>query len=261
MHTYGVAPALIVMCMVGTSMSRVPGYLSVALTLLWLGSAAAEAQVQVREEVRKYRSGARWVTVECFYSSALGKYPAVLLLHGSGGLEDATGDLFREIARGLVQEGYVVLIPHFFERTGHVIGARVQSADIPLYVSAVHDAIEYAVTSRIVDPERIGLVGWSFGSYLAFFRSARDPRVKAIVSISGDLPVQSKSKFPPVLVLQGSDDRDTSSRRLKQFQEKLEANNTPFEAKIYQGVGHALDPPSWSDATRRSAAFFGKHLK
>jgi carboxymethylenebutenolidase len=244
-------------------MKSIPGYLGSFVTLLCLGAAAAHAQarVQVKEEVRQYRSGEARVTIECFWPAAEGKYPTVLLLHGSGGLEEATGDLFRQIARRLVQEGYVVLIPHYFERTRHVVGAKFGPNDIPSYVQAVHDAIEFAAASRVVDSERIGLVGWSLGSYIAFFRSARDPRIKAMVSVSGYVPLESKSQFPPVLILQGANDPDTSPRRLKAFEQKLEAGKTPCETHIYPGVGHNLDPLAWADARRRTAVFFNNHLK
>jgi carboxymethylenebutenolidase len=245
-----------------TPMNRIPRYAAGLLTFLWLGTAVAEAQeVQVQEAVHQYRSGETRVTVECFAPAAEGKFPAVLLLHGSGGLEQSTGDIFREFARGLSSEGYVVLIPHYFEATAHVVGKPFGSKDIPAYVEAVQDAIEFAVASGVVDSERIGVVGWSMGAYLAFFRSARDPRIKAMVSISGSLPVESKSKFPPVLILQGSKDSSSPAQRLKDFQEKLKAENSPVVSHVYRGVGHNLDLPTWDDVSRRTAVFFNKYLK
>ena len=140
-------------------MNRLSFSLSALLTLLWLGSTVAQDQVQVLEDVRHYQSGEARVTVECFAPAVPGKFPAVLLLHGSGGLEQATGDLFREIARGLAQEGYVALIPHYFETTGHIVGKPFGRDDMTSYLDSVHDAIEFAVASGPVDPDRIGLMG------------------------------------------------------------------------------------------------------
>ena len=242
-------------------MNRIAVCLSSLLTIFWPGTTVAQDQVQVLEEVQQYQSGEARVTVEFFSPAAPGKFPAVLLLHGSGGLEMATGDLFREIARGLVQQGYVVLIPHYFESTGHVVGKPFKSGDISLYLDSVHDAIEFAVASGVVDPERIGLVGLSMGSYLAFFRAARESRIKAIVSVSGSLPVESESKFPPVLILQGSKDRSLPPSQLKEFQTKLAARKTPFEAHVYRGAGHNFDIPTWEDVSRRTALFFDRYLK
>jgi dienelactone hydrolase len=244
------------------SMIRIPRYLAGLLTFLRLGTAVAQAQeVQVQEAVHQYRSSEMPVTVEFFTPAAEGKFPAVLLLHGSGGLEQSTGDLFREFARGLSSEGYAVLIPHYFESTAHVVGTPYGSKDVRAYTEAVHDAIEFAVASGVVDSERIGVVGWSLGSHLAFSRSAKDPRIKAIVSISGFLPFESKAKFPPALIVQGSKDKTTPTQRLKDFQEKMKAENSAVETRVYKGVGHDLDLPTWDDVGRRTAVFFNKNLK
>ncbi len=236
----------------------------VLLTTLWLGTAVAVAvaqDLQVQEVVHQYTSGGSKVTVDCFAPAAEGKFPAVLLLHGSGGLGLSTGDLFRAFARGLSSEGYVVLIPHYFDTTAHVAGSSFGGKDIPAFADSVHDAIEFGVASGVVDSERIGLVGWSLGSHLAFSRAAKDPRIKAVVSISGHLPVESRSKYPPVLVIQGSKDKTTPIDRLKDFQEKMKADNVPVEARVYKGVGHNLNLPTWDDVSRRTAVFFNKYLK
>jgi carboxymethylenebutenolidase len=245
-----------------TSMNRIMRYAPGLMTILWLATAVAEAQdYPVHEAVRQYQSGEARVTVDWFEPAAEGKFPAVLLLHGSGGLEQSTGDLFCAFARGLSSEGYVVLIPHYFERTAHVVGKPFGDKEIPAYLEAVHDAIEFAVASGVVDNERIGVLGWSLGSHLAFVRSARDTRIKAMVSISGSLPLESKSKYPPLLILQGSKDKSAPAQRLKDFQEKLKAEESPIEAHVYRGVGHNLDIPTWDDVARRTAVFFNKYLK
>src|SRR5438874_5299586 len=72
----------------------------------------------VDESVDQFKSGGVFVTVDRFASTARGKHPLVLLLHGSGGLEQATGDVFQAIARKMAARGYVVLIPHYFDRPG-----------------------------------------------------------------------------------------------------------------------------------------------
>ena len=153
------------------------------------------------------------------------------------------------------------MIPHYFEKTGHTVGARFRADEVPSYHEALHDGIEFAVASGIVDPERIGIVGYSMGAYLAFFQATRDPRVKAIVSCSGSLPVEWKAKFPPVLILQGSKDKGTPAARLKAFEEKLKTTETPCTSHVYRWIVHNFDVPTWDDASRRIAVFFDKHLQ
>jgi uncharacterized protein YkwD/dienelactone hydrolase len=231
----------------------------ISLLLAVMSFAVPAAQSQMQESVEKFRSGGALVTIECFAPSTERKLPAILLLHGGGGLGDDTGGIFREIGRSLAPMGFVVLVPHYFERTKHVIG-RNSSEETMVMVEVIKDATDYAASLAIVDPTRIGLVGYSMGSYLAFFRAARDERIKAVASCSGSLPVESKSKFPPVLILQGSKDRSSPLGRIKEFEAVLEAKDTPFASHVYRGLGHNFDFATWDDATRRFALFFGKYL-
>jgi uncharacterized protein YkwD len=234
-------------------MNRVPFFLA----LLAFASGVADAQVQ--SEVDRYRSGDAMVTIECFAPAARGKFPAVLLLHASGGL-DATADVYRGLANDLASQGYVVYFPHYFERTGHVTG-RPPAKDIPLFNEAISDAVEFAAANPRVDADRIGLLGYSLGSYLAFYQAERDERIKAIVSCSGRLSVVSNSKFPPVLILQGSNDPASPVEKVKEFQQSLDSRGIPSSSHIYRRTGHNFDLSAWSDASRRAVQFFNRYLK
>jgi dienelactone hydrolase len=229
-----------------------------AIVLLW---PAGRARADVREGVEHYRSGEAVVTMEWFAPADRGKFPAVVLLHGSGGLDPGTAAAFRALARDFAERGYAVMIPRYFERTGHSIGEAFRSGEIMSFVEAVADAIEFGVASGIVDPDRIGIIGYSMGEYIAFFRGARDPRIKAVVSVAGSLPVESQSKFPPVLILQGSNDRSNPVSRVKAFQEMLKSKGTPPASHVYRGMGHNFDVERWEDAAVRAAAFFDRHMR
>src|SRR4051794_26859861 len=55
----------------------------------------------VRSTVETYRSAGSEVTVECFASPHRVKHPVILMLHGSGGLDQGTGPIFRGMATDL----------------------------------------------------------------------------------------------------------------------------------------------------------------
>jgi len=228
-----------------------------AIVLLW---PTGRARGDVQEGVERYHSGEATVALEWFAPAASRKFPAVVMLHGSGGLDPGTAMMFRAVAREFAERGYVVLIPHYFERTGHEVGGALKSDELKSFIEAVADGIEFAVGRGIVDQERIGMMGYSMGAYIAFFRAARDPRIKAIVSVAGSLPVESRSKFPPVLILQGSNDRSNPVSRVKAFQDVLKAKGVPNASRIYKGMGHNFDSDRWEDAAVRAAAFFDKHM-
>jgi dienelactone hydrolase len=58
-------------------------------------------------------------------------------------------------------------------------------------VEDVRGAIDTLSQDPIVDPERIGLYGYTVGGTVGLFSAALDPRVKAVVSISGFTPMRS----------------------------------------------------------------------
>ena len=241
---------------VGLRISRVAMLITISLGLTGL------AHGQVRDSVIKYSSGQKLVTIECFVPNAPGKHPAVLLLHGSGGLEQATGAIFREFASTLADRGYVALIPHYFEKTDHVIGKPLQGEDYRAVLDSLKDAIEFAATQPEVDANRFAIIGYSMGSNLAMVTAARDPRVKAIVSVSGSYPpIKPSKKLPPLLILHGSKDKSTPVEYVKKYQEGLKEQEMPHAVHIYNGMGHNFDNVRFEDVARRSAAFFDRYLK
>lgn len=236
-------------------------YLLIAAVTLSVALGTKPAAAGVRASLETYTSGGETVRIECFAPTARGKFPAILLLYGSGGLSNATGDSFRGAARRLAGQGYVALIPHFFDSTGHASGKAVAADDYGAWQQAVSDATEFAAARKDVDANRIGLLGYSLGSGLAFRQAASDPRIKAIVSVSAVGHVRPGTKPPATLLLYGSKDKGVPSEAVKRFQDALAAQEVPNSAYVYRGMGHNFDTPRFADAGRRAAAFFDNHVK
>ena len=209
------------------------------------------ARAGVRETVKEFESGKNQITVDCFAPTAKGKHPLILLLHGSGGLQQATHDGFKAVARNMAGKGYVVLIPHFFEREG----------GNEQYAEVVKDAIAFGIASGVVNEDRIGLLGFSMGVSLASVQAARDPRVKAVVAVSGLPPHGPVLKFPPTLILRGSMDEEIPIRIVKEVEESFEANKIPCVVHVYPRTGHNFEVPKFLDAGRRAGVFFDTYLK
>ncbi len=129
----------------------------------------------VQEGVERYPSGDARVTVEWFAPAVRGKFPAILLLHGSGGLDPGTAQVFRAMGRDFAQQGYVALIPHYFERTDHTVGQPFEGKELQAFMGAVEDAIKFAAASGIVDEDRIGIIGYSMGCALRLLPGAQGP--------------------------------------------------------------------------------------
>ncbi len=92
----------------------------------------------------------------------------------------------RKRARSLAREGYAVFIPHYFDRTGHVmVRPSMVHENLSTWTGTVQDCVTYVSARPNVDAKRIGLTGHSLGGYLALATAARDQRVKVVIEASG----------------------------------------------------------------------------
>ncbi len=127
----------------------------------------------------------RKVLVEQYEPGDRDKHPALILLHGSAGVLFPGLDL-RKRARSLAREGYAVFIPHYFDRTGHVmVRPSMVHENLSTWTGTVQDCVTYVSARPNVDAKRIGLTGHSLGGYLALATAARDQRVKVVIEASG----------------------------------------------------------------------------
>jgi uncharacterized protein len=107
--------------------------------------------------------------------------PAFVVLHGFGGNKDGQGQIV--VAKQFNQWGYVTLRIDF-RGCGESEGehGRIICLD---QVADTRNAISYMGTRPEVDPQRIALVGTSFGAAVAVFTGGADQRVAAVISCGG----------------------------------------------------------------------------
>ena len=107
--------------------------------------------------------------------------PAFIVLHGFGGNKDGRGQSV--VAKQFAQWGYVTLRIDF-RGCGESEGehGRIICLD---QVADTRNALSYLSTRPEVDPQRIALVGSSFGAAVAVFSGGADRRVAAVISCGG----------------------------------------------------------------------------
>ncbi len=215
-------------------------------------------EVQISSGI--FESSGHRVTVEQFLPVTPGKHRAVIALHGSGGIREGWSTQPATLMAG---QGYCVFLLHFFERTGTVrADYETTHRHFPDWMRTIGDAITFAAQNPSVDANRIGLLGFSLGAFLALAVASVDPRVKAVVEFFGGLPeeLQGAPRMPPVLILHGEDDRVVSVSEAVKLQQLLERTGSAYEMKLYPGAGHVLNGLQFMDAGRRAVQFLNKHL-
>lgn len=209
-----------------------------------------------------FESGGKGIRLDCFLPDANGqRFPAVIALHGSGGGHASMADP----ASLLAEQGFAVYVLHYFDRTGttEIDGLQTIFRHFPVWMKTLWDAVSFVAHQPQVDPERIGLLGFSLGAYLALSASAIDSRIKAVVEFFGGMPKEMKfftRRLCPVLILHGEQDKTVPVEEAYHLQQMLEKKHIAYEIQIYPGAGHGFSGETWRDAGLRTLAFLQKHL-
>jgi len=208
-----------------------------------------------------FESGNKPIRLDAYLPDSGGKHPTVLALYGSGG--GVSG--MNEPATMLAAQGFAVFVLHYFDRTGTTQVADKQTIfrNFPAWGKTVWDAISQIEKHPQVDAQRIGLLGFSLGAYLALSVASFDSRVKAVVEFFGGLPKEMKlfmRRLCPVLILHGEADPTVPVQEAYDLQNLLEKKGIPYEIKVYPDTGHGFENDVWRDAGLRSLQFLQKYL-
>ena len=204
------------------------------------------------------------------------RFPAVVLLHGGHGIHEYSFAW----AQWLRSEGYVALVVDSLGSRApgepRVFGGR-RGVGINDMAADAYGGMTYLSTLTFVDPERIAVMGWSFGGAAAF--TAVDPAGRPMLAyakpsgfraVIGVYPVcdpLSPATRVPVLLLLGGEDPYTI--RCVQDAARMREQGTLVTAKTYAGAKHAFDQEPWIEvydpaATRDARAevrdFLREHL-
>jgi dienelactone hydrolase len=218
-------------------------------------------QQQVQKTTDSFQSGGRTIHIDRFLPLNDKQFPAIVALHGSGGMRESFAD---QPARMLAASGYSVFLLHYFERTDTTYASEVTIREnFVTWMETIVDSMAYVNELSRVEKDRTALIGFSLGAYLALSVGSRDPRVKAVVDFCGGLPEELASEcvqMPPTLILHGDEDNMVPVSEARKVEELLKKTNSAYEMKIYPGVGHFFSGLTMVDAAQRTLAFLKKHL-
>jgi len=239
-----------------------------------------------------------WLTLPIDYDPAK-KYPLIVVVHGGpASAVVARWNTGAMSAAAFSALGYFVLMPN--PRGSFGQGEEFTQANRKDFgygdlrdILAGVDAVEAAYP---VDPNRVGLTGWSYGGFMAMFAVTQTQRFKAAVAGPGisnwlsyygensidqwmtpyfgapvydDPAVYAKSSAinfiknvtTPTLVVVGDRDGECPAPQSYEFWHALRARHVPTQLVVYPNEGHMFaDPAHRRDVMERAAEWFDRYL-
>ena len=217
---------------------------------------------------------------EKYYPDGSAPFPAVIVLHSSGGFEKVKPRI-----QQYVDEGFVVYAPNFFVKHGITRSNKMDTFD------RFRQAIEKDLTEVIflmrsdpkVQGDNIFATGFSNGGFWVGYLTGTS-KVSAGVShfgvwkanfgreVTNPYPMKYFSKSStPILALHGDDDGTQRFKFAEQAWDELKSRGATLETHVHSGVGHAWDVRNHrkyvynervaKDSHRRTIEFFKKYMK
>jgi dipeptidyl aminopeptidase/acylaminoacyl peptidase len=228
------------------------------------------------------------------------KYPLVVEVHGGPSaavLSSWPGS--GNFGMALAASGYFVLMPNprgSFGNGEAFTRANVKDfgyGDLRDILSGVDEAIKVAP----IDPDRLGITGWSYGGYMTMLAVTQTNRFKAAMAGAGIANYQSyygenkidqwmipffgksvyddpeiyaksspitfiKKVKTPTLVIVGDSDGECPTPQSYEFWHALKTLGVETQLVVYEHEGHMfVNPEHQRDRIRRTVAWFDGHLQ
>jgi dipeptidyl aminopeptidase/acylaminoacyl peptidase len=227
------------------------------------------------------------------------KYPLIVYVHG--GPSSAVVPEWPEVGFGpapFAALGYFVLMPN--PRGSYGQGEAFTQANRKDFgygdLRDILAGVDAVTKSRNIDPERVGLTGWSYGGFMTMFAVTQTNRFRAAVAGAGIADWQSyygqnsidqwmipflgasvyddpgvyakmsavnfiKNVKTPTLAVVGDRDGECPAPQSFEFWHALKAQHVPTQLVVYPDEGHHfVDPEHQRDVLARALAWFQKYM-
>jgi dipeptidyl aminopeptidase/acylaminoacyl peptidase len=198
----------------------------------------------------------------------------------------------------LSQQGYFVFLPN--PRGSYGQGEKFAMANVKDFgggdLRDILAGVDEAIKSAPIDPQRIGITGWSYGGFMTMLTVTQTNRFRAAVAGAGianwqsyygenaidqwmipyfgasvydDPAVYAKSSAidfikqvqTPTLVVVGDRDGECPAPQSFEFWHALRAEHVPTELVVYPDEGHRFNSPQHRrDVLARALAWFEQYM-
>ena len=215
------------------------------------------------------------------YPSGNGPFPAVILLHSSGGFK--SNQMLNYLGDDYIENGFAIYAPDFFKRHGITTETRKKTWTTfrkPIE-KELSEIVELVKKDKKIDSKNVFAVGFSNGGYWATYL-AGTKQVNAASSHYGvwtfkgglnGYPVKYvKKDCSPLLVLHPIKDQIQKIEYVKSHIEKAKKTCAKVKVHYYNNGGHAWESQKyksgvgynkdvWKDAVTRTINFFRENKK
>ena len=228
------------------------------------------------------------------------KYPLVVAVHGGPASSVKPGwpnPGYNPLL--LSQQGYFVLMPN--PRGSYGQGEKFAKANMRDFgggdLRDILAGVDEAIRAAPVDPQRVGITGWSYGGFMTMFAVTQTDRFRAAVAGAGisdwksyygenaidtwmipyfgasvydDPAVYAKMSAidfikkakTPTLIVVGERDGECPAPQSFEFWRGLQAMGVKTEMVVYANEGHAFhDPAHQKDVLLRMIQWFNENLR
>jgi len=232
------------------------------------------------------------------------KYPMVMLIHGGPSSVTtsewpASFGMSRAIIAALSVRGYYVLLPN--PRGSYGQGEEFTRANVQDFGGGdLRDdlaGVDAAIKKYPIDPNRLGVTGWSYGGFMTMWTVTQTNRFHAAVAGAGIANWQSyygqnlidqwmipffgasvydepdvyekssairfiKNVKTPTLMIVGERDAECPAAQSYEFWHALKTLGVPTKLVVYAGEGHMfIEPKHQIDRLEQTVAWFDEYLK
>lgn len=187
--------------------------------------------------------------------AAKGKRPGVLVVHEWWGHNQHA----RSAADRLARAGYVAFALDMFGKgrvTTHPESAQAFVAqsmqDATLIPGRFGAALQLLKADPLVDPTRIGAIGYCFGGAVALGMARAGEDLKAVATFHGALATENPARpgqvKPKLLIMTGADDPMIPADAVAAFEQEMKAAGVNYRVIKYPGAKHGFTNPNADQA-------------
>jgi carboxymethylenebutenolidase len=171
-----------------------------------------------------------------------GPLPALIVLQEFWGLNDHIKDVTGRFAK----EGFVALAPDMYDGkvTSDPNEARqlLMSLDQVAALAKLQGAVEYLKKNKNVVENRIGVVGFCMGGYLALNLACNNKDIRATAAFYGRIPPNTTldNLNAPVLYVFGGQDHHLPAADVNRLEEFFRSSGKPGKVVRYPEADHAF---------------------